>query len=215
MKNLLLATGIALLFATACQSKKKGSSTTDSTPADTSVMVNDTVSKPLDSAAMMKAWEAYMTPGNEHQMLSKSVGNWDVEITFYHPDGAIVSTSPGIKAETKMILGGRYQHSTYRGDMDGMPFEGMNTMAYDNSRKVYISTWIDNMGTGLMYAEGNFVESKKQMTFKGTATDAASGKQIPFREVFTMIDDNNQLMEMYDTKDGKETKTMSIKLTRK
>lgn len=215
MKNLLLATGVTLLFATACQSEKKGSSATDSTLADTTTMVKDTTKAPLDSAAMMKAWETYMTPGNEHQMLSKSAGNWDVDITFYNADGSIMSSSPGIKAETKMILGGRYQHSTYKGNMDGMPFEGMNTLAYDNARKVYISTWIDNMGTGLMYAEGNFVESKKQMTFKGTTTEPASGKQIPFREVFTMIDDNNQLMEMYDTKEGKETKTMSIKLTRK
>jgi len=214
MKNLMMAAGIILLFATACNSEKK-ESVGDSTTVDTSITGADTVTKPVDSAAMMKAWEAYMKPGNEHQMLSKSVGNWDVEITFYSPDGSIMSSSPGIKAETKMVLGGRYQHSTYKGDMDGMPFEGMNTLAFDNSRKVYISTWIDNMGTGLMYAEGNFVESKKQMTFKGTATDAASGKQIPFREVFTMIDDNNQLMEMYDTKDGKESKTMSIKLVKK
>ncbi|RZK64939.1 MAG: DUF1579 domain-containing protein [Pedobacter sp.] len=214
MKNLMIVTGLALLFGTACTSEKKETAA-DSTTVDTSVRKTDTVSKPVDSAAMMKAWEAYMKPGNEHQMLSKSVGNWEAEISFYAPDGSLMSTSPGIKAETKMILGGRYQHSTYKGNMDGMPFEGMNTMAYDNSRKVYISTWIDNMGTGLMYAEGNFVESRKQMTFKGTATDAASGKQIPFREVFTIIDDNNQLMEMYDTKDGKESKTMSIKLVRK
>lgn len=214
MKNLITAAVLILLLATACNSEKKGS-TTDTSAADTSIVTSDTTTKPVDSAAMMKAWEAYMKPGNEHQMLSKSTGNWEVEISFYAPDGSIASTSPGIKAETKMILGGRYQHSTYKGDMDGMPFEGMNTLAFDNSRKVYISTWIDNMGTGLMYAEGNFVESKKQMTFKGTATDAASGKQIPFREVLTIVDDNNQLMEMYDTKDGKESKTMSIRLVRR
>ncbi|RZK21327.1 MAG: DUF1579 domain-containing protein [Flavobacterium sp.] len=209
----MTAAGVVLLFAAACNSEKK-ESVGDSTAVDTSVTTTDTVTKPVDSAAMMKAWEAYMKPGNEHQMLSKSVGNWEVEISFYAPDGTIASTSSGIKAETKMIFGGRYLHSNYKGNMDGMPFEGMNTLAFDNSRKVYISTWIDNMGTGLMYAEGNYLESKKQMTFKGTATDAASGKQIPFREVFTMIDDNHQLMEMYDTKDGKESKTMSIKLVK-
>ena len=211
MKNLMMAAGLTLLFATACNSEKK-EKLRDSTAVDT---VATTETKPIDSAEMMKAWEAYMKPGNEHQMLSKSVGTWEVEISFYALDGSIASTSSGIKAETKMIFGGRYLHSNYKGDMDGMPFEGMNILAFDNSRKVYISTWIDNMGTGLMYAEGSFAESKKQMTFKGTATDAASGKQIPFREVFTMVDDNHQLMEMYDTKDGKESKTMSIRLVRK
>ena len=126
-----------------------------------------------------------------------------------------MSTSLGIKAETKMVLGGRYQQSTYKGSIDNMPFEGMNTMAYDNARKIYISTWIDNMGTGLMYSEGTFNESSKTMTLKGMATDAVSGKEVLFREVFTIVDDNNHLMEMYDTKGGKETKTMSIKLVKK
>jgi hypothetical protein len=215
MRNLMIAAGMMMLFATACNSEKK-EKLGDSATVDTgAAMGKDTIAAPVDSAAMMKAWEAYMKPGQEHQWLAKSAGNWEAEISFHAPDGSVVSTSPGIKAETKMILGGRYQHSNYKGNMDGMPFEGMNTMAYDNARKVYISTWIDNMGTGLMYAEGNFDDSKKVMTLKGTATDAMSGKEIPFREVFTIVDDNNKMMEMYDTKDGKETKTMSIKLVKK
>jgi len=210
----MIASSLVLLLATACNSEKKDNKG-DTTIISTSKKSTEISTKPVDSVTMMKAWEEYMKPGNEHQMLSKSVGNWEVDITFYKPDGSVMSRSLGIKAETKMILGGRYQHSSYKGDMEGMPFEGMNTVAYDNARKVYISTWIDNMGTGLMYAEGTFNESSKVITFKGTATEASSGKQIPFREVFTIIDDNNQLMEMYDTKDGKETKTMSIKLAKK
>lgn len=214
MKNLMIASSLMLLLATACNSEKKDGEG-DTTIVSTSKKSTATSTKPVDSAAMMKAWEAYMEPGTAHQWLAKSAGNWEAEITFFKPDGTVMSTSKGIKAETKMILGGRYQHSTYKGNMDGMPFEGMNTMAYDNTRKIYISTWIDNMGTGLMYAEGNFDESNKVMTIKGTATDPASGNQIPFREVFTIVDDNNQLMEMYDTKNGKESKTMEIKLVRK
>lgn len=215
MKNLMMAAGIILLFATACNSEKKDN-TKDSLSVDTNTIIADTTAtERLDSVAMIKAWDDYMKPGNEHLMLSKSVGNWEAAISFYSPDGSLTSTSPGIKAETKMVLGNRYQHSTYSGKMNGMPFEGMNTIAFDNARKVYISTWIDNMGTGLMYAEGTFNDARKTMTFKGTATDVVSRKQIPFREVFTIIDDNNQLMEMYDTKDGKEVKTMSIKLIRK
>ncbi|MFN0255143.1 DUF1579 domain-containing protein [Pedobacter ureilyticus] len=215
MKNLMIAAGIMLLFASACNSEKKDNFK-DSTSVDTTTLPTDTTAtKPVDSATMMKAWEDYMKPGNEHEMLSKSVGNWEAAISFYAPDGSLASTSSGIKAETKMVLGNRYQQSTYKGEMNGMPFEGMNTIAFDNAKKVYISTWIDNMGTGLTYAEGNFNEARKTMIFKGTATDAVSGKQIPFREVFTIVDDNNQLMEMYDTKDGKEVKTMSIRLVRK
>lgn len=211
----MIAGGLMLVVAAACTSENK-SAKNDSTSADTTALnIDTTATEPVDSTAMAKAWDDYMKPGNEHQMLSKSVGNWEAAISFYTPDGDLASTSPGITAETKMVLGNRYQQSTYKGEMNGMAFEGMNTVAFDNAKKVFISTWIDNMGTGLMYAEGTFNEARKTMIFKGTATDPASGKQTPFREVFTMVDDNNQLMEMYDTKDGKEVKTMSIKLTRK
>jgi hypothetical protein len=95
-----------------------------------------------------------------------------------------------------------------------MPFEGISTLAYDNARKIYLSTWIDNMGTGIMQLEGTFDEAAKTMNFKGKATDVSTGKDITVREVFKLVDDNTQTMEMYETKDGKEMKTMSILLKR-
>ena len=40
--------------------------------------------------------------------------------------------------------------------MMGMPFQGMSTMAYDNGKKTFMSTWIDNMGTGILETEGTY-----------------------------------------------------------
>lgn len=215
MRNSVMAAGILLLLASSCSSDKKDKSATDSMKVDTTINTVDTAqTRPIDSATAAKAWETYMKPGNEHQMLAQSVGNWNAEITFYSPSGEIVSTNTGIKAETKMILGGRYQQSTYKGQIDGMPFEGVGTTGYDNAKKVYVSTWIDNMGTGMMYLEGTFKESTKMLTSMGSATDVVTGKVMKVRETLTFADDNIQLMDMYDTKDGKELKTMSIKLTR-
>jgi hypothetical protein len=214
MKNIVLVAGLTLLFASACNSEKR-EKTADTVATDTTVTpVDTTKNEPVDSAAVKKAWETYMTPGNEHQMLAKSTGNWLAEITFYQPDGSIASTSTGIKSESKMILGNRYLQATYKGEIDGMPFEGVGTTGYDNARKIFISSWIDNMGTGIMYLEGTYKESTKTLTSLGVATDAVTGKGIRVREVLTFVDDNIQIMEMFDTKDGKESKTMSIKMTR-
>ena len=74
--------------------------------------------------------------------------------------------------------GGRYQQSTYTGNLGGMPFEGIGTLAYDNSRKVYVSSWIDNMGTGMMYLEGTYDEATKTLTMKGKAVDVTTGQDI-------------------------------------
>lgn len=215
MRNSVMAASVLLLLASSCSNDKKDKSATDSMKVDTTINTVDTAqTKPIDSATAAKAWEMYMKPGNEHQMLAQSVGNWNAEITFYSPSGEIVSTNTDIKAETKMILGGRYQQSTYKGQIDGMPFEGVGTTGYDNAKKVYVSTWMDNMGTGVMYLEGTFKESTKMLTSMGSATDVVTGKVMKVRETLTFADDNIQLMDMYDTKDGKEMKTMSIKLTR-
>ena len=207
MKRINLVFGAILLFAVACNTEKK------STKADSTTAASDTASKLVDTAAMNKAWLAYMTPSESHQMLAKADGKWDAEISFYYnPDSPSVNKAV---CESKMILGGRYQQSSYTGDIDGMPFEGMNTLAYDNARKIFISTWVDNMGTGIMYMEGTYDAATTTMNFKGKATDVASGKDIAVREVFKIVDDKMHTMEMFETKEGKEMKTMSILLKKK
>lgn len=161
-----------------------------------------------------KAWMEYMTPGKEHEMMSKDNGTWNEEITMYMTPGAPPIVSKAV-CTNQMILGGRYQHSVHQGDMMGMPFEGHSTMGYDNARKIFVSTWIDNMGTGFMYSEGKYDAAKKSLELKGTVTDPTNGKSLPFREIMRWIDDNNQEMTMFMTgPDGKEFKSMIIKFKR-
>jgi len=165
--------------------------------------------------AQMKAWMAYMTPGAMHEMLAKSNGDWNEEITMWMAPGAPPSKSTATCTNT-MILGGRYQQSISKGSFEGMPFEGISTVGYDNGRKVFMSTWVDNMGTGIMYMEGKYDEKTKTINFSGTGFDPMLGKACKMRETFKIIDDSNQFMVMYTTDaNGKEFKTMEIKFTRK
>jgi hypothetical protein len=96
-----------------------------------------------------------------------------------------------------------------------MPFEGHGLTGYDNSRKVFQSTWIDNMGTGITYMEGTFDPSTKMITFTGKMVDPMSGKNGDVKQTWKFVDDNNILLEMYSVQGGQDTKTMEIKLTRK
>ncbi len=205
-----MALSIALLLASACNNEKNSATT----GADSSaVSKTGAMETPVDTASMNKAWAAYMAPGKVHQMLAKADGKWDAEISFYaNPDQASVVNKA--TCENRMILGGRYQQSIYKGVIDKLPFEGQGTLAYDNAKKIFISTWIDNMGTGVMQLEGTFDEATNTLNMKGRATDAVTGKDIIVRETMKIVDDNTQQMEMFDTKDGKETKTMSILLKR-
>ena len=171
--------------------------------------------QPMDSVAMMKAWQEYATPGEMHKMLANDTGSWDEEVTMWmSPDGK-PSTSK-MTAETKMILGGRYQESRHKGTFEGMPFEGISTVAYNNASKEYNSTWIDNMATGIMTMNGKYDEATKSINFTGECVDPMTKKTKKIRQVMTMIDANTQKMESYDiTPDGKEYKSMEIKMNRK
>jgi hypothetical protein len=206
MKRLLLLTTAALLLVAGNAlhaQEKKGKP----------VQKNKMATMP-DSAAMMKAWESYMTPGKFHQMMAKDDGTWNEEITMWM-DPSAPPTKSTATAENRMIMGGRYQESVHKGDFNGMPFEGRSILGYDNAKKVYVSNWIDNMGTGMMYMEGQWDQKLNGIVFRGKSVDPMTGKELPVREVFRIIDDNTQIMEMYDSRMGKEMKTMEIRFTRK
>jgi len=209
MKNLLFIFCTAFLL-TACE-KGKTNMSKESAGSDS------TAWKPVDSATAVKAWMSYATPGEMHKMLAKYDGNWTGETTAWMEGGG--KPQKGVsESSNKMIFGGRYQVSNYKGSFMGMPFEGMSIMGYDNGKKKFVSTWIDNMGTGIMNAEGDWNATKKTVEFKGKMTDPSRpGKECDVREVYTFIDDNNHTIEMYgpDSKTGKEMKTMEIKLIRK
>lgn len=211
MKNLFLAFCTATLFI-ACDKVK-----VDMKNSDKKDSLANEEWKPVDSATATKAWMDYATPGEMQKMIAKADGNWNGETTMWMEDGAQPMTSKS-EATNKMMFDGRYQMSTHKGNMMGMPFEGVSILGYDNSKKKFVSTWIDNMGTGIMNMEGDWNSSSKSIEFKGKMTDPSRpGKDCNVREVFTFVDDNTQKMEMFgpDPKTGKEFKTMEIKFTRK
>ncbi|WP_265426695.1 DUF1579 domain-containing protein [Chryseobacterium sp. YIM B08800] len=211
MKNLFFAACTALLFI-ACDKAKIDVKT--STGADS---IANEEWKPVDSATANKAWMEFATPGDMQKMLAKSDGVWSGENTMWMEDGGKPMTSTSITTN-KMIFDGRYQTSEHTGNFMGMPFEGMSITGYDNAKKKFVSTWIDNMGTGLMTMEGDWDASKKSIEFKGKMTDPTRpGKDCNMREVYTYVDDTHQTLEMYgpDSKTGKEYKTMEIKYTKK
>jgi hypothetical protein len=109
-------------------------------------------------------------------------------------------------AESKMILGGRYQQSVTRGSFNNMPFEGISILGYDNAKKVFMNSWVDNMGTGILQMQGTWDPASKTVNLTGTTVDPTTGKDMNVRQTFTLVDDNTQMITMYMTQDGKEFK---------
>ncbi|PZR29579.1 MAG: hypothetical protein DI535_02370 [Citrobacter freundii] len=220
MKRLTLIFCAALAIA-ACNNASETEETKtpkDSTTTTPTPTTEATEPAPvLDSATMMKNWMDYATPGEVHKMMASWNGNWDGEVTMWETPTSAPQKST-TKAVNKMIFGGRYQISTHTGNMMGMPFEGQSIVGYDNGKKQFVSSWIDNMGTGIMYLTGPWDSASKSITLTGKMVDpsAGNGHEVTMKEVLKIIDDNTQIMEMYyPGKDGKEFKTMEIKSVRK
>ena len=83
-------------------------------------------------------------------------------------------------------------------------------------KKEYFSTWIDNMGSGILIMTGQYDEASKKLTLSGTMK-CMNGQEGTMKEVYTFVDDTHHIMEMYgpDPKTGKEYKNMEIKYTKK
>ncbi len=213
MKKLTTA---LVLFAMCFVSCKKEIKTETITEKDSdTVKTEQAEAEPvLDSAAQMKAWQAYATPGNPHKMMADEVGTWNCDMTFWSEANGKPEKAASI-AVIRMILGGRYQEADYKGTMMGQPFEGKSTLAYNNASQEYTTTFIDNMGTGMMVAMGKYDEKTKSMELKGEMVNPLNGKKTPYREVYTIVDPTTRKMEMFDTKNGTEYKSMEIIMKKK
>lgn len=213
MKKLTTA---LVLFAMCFVSCKKEIKTETITEKDSdTVKTEQAEAEPvLDSAAQMKAWQAYATPGNPHKLMADEVGTWNCDMTFWSEANGKPEKAASI-AVIRMILGGRYQEADYKGTMMGQPFEGKSTLAYNNASQEYTTTFIDNMGTGMMVAMGKYDEKTKSIELKGEMVNPLNGKKTPYREVYTIVDPTTRKMEMFDTKNGTEYKSMEIIMKKK
>ncbi len=174
-----------------------------------------TITSTAQTEAEMKAWQAYMTPGDMHKVLAQAEVEWTTEGKMWMDPKSEPMTSKG-ECTYKMVLGGRYQELQFKGDMMGQQFEGKGLMAYDNFKKQFESTWIDNMGSGIMKTEGKYDPATKTFTMSGKLVDPMTSKECTVRETLQIVDNDTHVMTMYNTIGSQpEFKTMELTFKRK
>lgn len=215
---------IAILFCTvssimlSCNNKSEEAKPTSDSTAKTAPTETKTAtpSAPMPSqAAMDSLWKEFKTPGDMHKWMEKTNGNWEAEISVWMDPAAPPEKTKGTMVQSS-ILGGRYVVGKYSGVIFKQPTEGQTTMGYDNGKKMFVSTWIDNQGTGIVYMSGNYDEKTKTLNLSGYQTDFITGKDTNIREELTIIDDDSYTMTMFGPGwDGKEMKMMQGTYKRK
>jgi Protein of unknown function (DUF1579) len=208
MKKIILTicSAAALLFA--CNNQRTDEKAKNDSTATTQPGVKtETAPPPMDPAAMQKAMADYATPGDMHKWMANFIGTWEAGVIgFMDPSKPDTSKATNI---VSMTLNGLYQVGKFNGNMMGKPFERHSIMGYDNAKKMFVSTWIDNLGSGITYMTGTYDATTKTLNLKGQQTDPTTGKDMDIREEMTMIDNDSYSMIMYGTGvDGKESKWM-------
>ena len=158
----------------------------------------------------MKAMASAATPGEPQKRLARLAGDWTFENTMW-----MDPSQPPVKSTGTMhgviLMGGRYVEHTWKGNMMGMPFEGRGTDGYDNVAKHYVSSWLDNMSTGIWYQIGSCDAAGNVCNYSGDMWDPMSGQKTTTRTTITWIDDKTFKNEMFGPgPDGKEAKFMEI-----
>lgn len=168
-----------------------------------------------EDKAMMEAYEKLAAVGENHKLLEYMLGDWTTVNKMWMQPGAPPMESFGT-CSSKSAMDGRYILSEHKGMVMGKPFEGVATTGYDNATGKFVATWRDNMSTGIMMNTGSYDPAAKSFTFWSEGPDPMQPKvMVKVREVVKVIDKDKHLMEWYETRDGKEAKTMEVTYTRK
>ncbi len=148
-------------------------------------------------------------PGPEMEILKKTVGTWDTEMKA---DGM-----PSMKGTTtyESTCNGMWISSIFKMDFGGQPFEGRGQDGYDQSKKKYVSLWVDSMSSNALVFEGTLSADGKVLNMKAEGP-APDGKMAIWRSVTTFKDDNHHTFEMYlKSGDMPESKMMTTEYTRR
>ena len=159
-----------------------------------------------------------------HKLLSSLDGNWNFTIKMWmNPDPNAPPQESQGTATRKTIIGGRYvmmdvtgkmQMPGADGKMKDMQFKGMGLEGYDNVKKKFVASWVDNMGTGIEFSEGTYDPATKSFTYT-MEMEPMPGMKSQVREVIKIADNNHMMLDWYENQGGgQEKKTMEIAYTR-
>lgn len=173
--------------------------------------------KPSESDMMAMMMEL-AKPGENHKFMENNmVGTWTYTVKAWMDPSAPPSEGSGV-CSTKAVMGGRYFISEVKGRFsmagpDGKPkvmnFEGMATEGYDNVKKKFVASWIDNMGTMIVVMEGSFDKGTRTLTYTGEF-EPMPGMKMKAKQVVKFVSHVDRVMEWYEDRGGKEVKTMEM-----
>jgi hypothetical protein len=219
---LIAPMAIALIASIAsAQTPAPQSSAPPTTVTSPAVSASATTAASPNEAEMMKQMMELAKLNENHKLLADLAGSWSTSVKMMEP-GKEPSVSKG-NVTFKSTMNGRFVVGDHTGSMkmpgaDGkmkdFAFKGMSVDGYDNVKQKFVSSWIDNMGTGIFTFDGTYDPATKTLTYTGEM-EMVPGMKTPIRSVVKITDKNHHTFEWYENRGGQEMKTLEIDYTRK
>jgi hypothetical protein len=171
----------------------------------------------------------FSRPGKYHQLLADLVGSWTFTGAFFsenpNPDsnkevfkftGTLVR-KPFANGRFFIAEGtghGKLQMPIQDGKMKEVNEKSIETMGYDNVKKKFIRTYINNhIGSDISYSEGNYDSTANTITFYSEG-ELIPGMKLKTQELFIILNKDHYRIEDYNEQNGKYVKATEINYIR-
>ena len=177
-------------------------------------LADQRIARMTDPAAM-QAWMDSMKPGLGHEWVAQMVGDWDVTMKMWM-DPSAPPTESKATSTFEPALNGKFAFQRLKGEMMGMPYEGMGMYGFDNNRQLFITSWADNMNGTISVMKGSLDRTGTVLTQIGEMDEPMSGEMgKPFMGRTTIQGPDTMVFEVYEILYGEAFKVMQFEYTRR
>jgi hypothetical protein len=166
-------------------------------------------------AAIVKAMQHAMEPGEGQKRLEFLVGTFDVKIRTWVDPSKPPFESMAVSVN-KWVLGGRYVQTMLSGFVMGQPFDAIGYAGYDNVAKNYVACYMDSGSTGMEWFTGALDADGKVAKMTATIHDDVTLKPIKVEMRLSIAANGDHITGLWqEDPSGKMINVVELQYTRK
>jgi hypothetical protein len=159
---------------------------------------------------------AYSAPGKQHEVLGRLTGHWAFQDTKLAFVKGTLDRKPIYEGRFYLveITGGKLPIPIANGQMKETNYQGMQLEGYDNVKKAFVTTSINNhIGSDMEMQLGSWDSVKNTFTYEYT-TELLPGATTKNRRIVTITDADHYTEEYFEDKNGNPEKVRGLRYTR-
>ena len=141
-------------------------------------------------------------PTSQHKWLSRNVGTWEVECSYYMIPGEDPLEVTG--QEVVETLGPFWVVGRFEADMMGSPVTGQAVTGYDPIKGLFIGTWKDNSTPFHYTFEGTLSDDERILALEGSNFDPVRQRESIYRCRTEYLSDSEHVMTLTVEVNGEE-----------